>query len=143
MTGRLDVEALRRSVERDPESVALISVMWANNEVGTLQPIDEVVAIAAPHGIPLHTDAVQALGAVPVDFAASGVDAMSVTGHKVGGPYGAGALVVRRELDVTALVTAAARSATSAAAPSTPRRSRVWPRRWSWRSSTRPSTPRG
>ncbi len=102
--GRLDVDALRASVERDPGSVALISVMWANNEVGTLQPIDGVVAAARPHGIPVHTDAVQALGSVPLAFAASGVDAMTITGHKVGGPYGAGALVVRRELDVTALV---------------------------------------
>ena len=102
--GRLDVAALRDSVERDPATVALISVMWANNEVGTLQPVDEVVALAAPHGIPVHTDAVQAIGAVPVDFAASGVDALTLTGHKVGGPYGVGALVVRRELDVTALV---------------------------------------
>ena len=101
---RLDIEALRASVERDPGSVALISVMWANNEVGTIQPIDEVVAIAADHGIPVHTDAVQAVGAVPVDFAASGVDALTLTGHKVGGPYGVGALVVRREVDVTALV---------------------------------------
>ena len=60
--------------------------MWANNEVGTLQPVDEVVAIAGKHGIPVHTDAVQAVGAVPVDFAASGVDALTLTGHKVGGP---------------------------------------------------------
>jgi cysteine desulfurase len=101
---RLDVDALRAAVERDPASMALISVMWANNEVGTLQPVDEVVALAAEHGIPVHTDAVQAVGAVPVDFAASGVDALTLTGHKVGGPYGVGALVVRREVDVTALV---------------------------------------
>ena len=102
--GRLDVNALRGSVERDPGSVALISVMWANNEVGTLQPVDEVVAIAAEHGIPVHTDAVQAIGAVPVAFARSGVDALTLTGHKVGGPFGVGALVVRRELAVTPLV---------------------------------------
>jgi len=98
---RLDVDALRAAIERDPDSVALISVMWANNEVGTLQPIEDVVAIAAPHGIPVHTDAVQAVGAVPVDFAASGVDALTLTGHKLGGPYGVGALLVRREVDVT------------------------------------------
>jgi cysteine desulfurase len=101
---RLDVDTLRAAVERDPASVALISVMWANNEVGTLQPVDEVVALAAEHGIPVHTDAVQAVGAVPVDFAASGVDALTLTGHKVGGPYGVGALIVRREVGVTALV---------------------------------------
>ncbi|MGZ6754470.1 MAG: cysteine desulfurase family protein [Nocardioides sp.] len=100
----LDLDALRASVERDPASVALLSVMWANNEVGTLEPLEEVVALAAEHGIPVHTDAVQAVGQVPVDFAASGVDALTLTGHKVGGPYGVGALVVRREVDVTALV---------------------------------------
>lgn len=101
---RLDLDALRASVERDPDSVALVSVMWANNEVGTLQPIDEVVAIAAEHGIPVHTDAVQAVGHVPVDFAACGVDALTLTGHKLGGPYGVGALVVRREVAVRPLV---------------------------------------
>ena len=102
--GVLDLDALRATVERDPGSVSLVSVMWANNEVGTLQPVEEVVALAAAHGIPVQTDAVQAVGAVPVDFAAAGVDALTLTGHKVGGPYGAGALVVRRELEVTALV---------------------------------------
>ncbi|ANH38832.1 Cysteine desulfurase [Nocardioides dokdonensis FR1436] len=102
--GRLDVDALRASIERDPTSVALVSVMWANNEVGTRQPVADVVAVTSPHGIPVHTDAVQALGVLPVDFAASGVDAMTVTGHKVGGPHGAGALVVRREVAVVPLV---------------------------------------
>ncbi|MEQ4499197.1 cysteine desulfurase family protein [Nocardioides kribbensis] len=102
--GRVDLDALRATIERDPASVALVSVMWGNNEVGTLQPVAEVVALAAPHGIPVHSDAVQALGAVPLDFAASGLDAMTVTGHKVGGPYGVGALLVRRQVEVTALV---------------------------------------
>jgi cysteine desulfurase len=102
--GRLVVDALREAVERDPATVSLISVMWANNEVGTLQPVEDVVAIATEHGIPVHTDAVQAVGAVPVDFATSGVDALTLTAHKLGGPYGVGALVVRREVEVTALV---------------------------------------
>ncbi len=102
--GRLEVEALRTAIARDPGSVALVSVMWANNEVGTLQPVDEVVALASAHGIPVHTDAVQAVGAVPVDFSATGVDLMTLTGHKVGGPFGVGALLVRRELEVTAML---------------------------------------
>ena len=99
---RVDLDQLRTLVAERP--VSLISVMWANNEVGTLEPIDEVVAIAAEHGIPVHTDAVQAVGHVPVDFAASGVDALTLTGHKLGGPYGVGALVVRREIAVRPLV---------------------------------------
>jgi cysteine desulfurase len=102
--GRLDVDAYRATVERDPASVALVSVMWANNEVGTVQPIEDVVAVASAHGIPVHTDAVQAVGAVPVDFAATGVDALTLTGHKLGGPYGVGALLLRRELSLTPLL---------------------------------------
>lgn len=103
-SGRLSVDALRAALERDPDAVALVSVMWANNEVGTIQPVAEVVELAASYGVPVHTDAVQAVGAVPVDFAASGVDALTLTGHKLGGPYGVGALVARRELAVTALL---------------------------------------
>jgi cysteine desulfurase len=102
--GRLDLDAFRAAIEADPQSVALVSVMWANNEVGTVQPIAEVVALAHAHGIPVHTDAVQAVGQVPVDFAESGVDAMTLTGHKIGGPYGVGALLLRREVQLTALL---------------------------------------
>jgi cysteine desulfurase len=102
--GSLELTAYREALERDPETVALVSVMWANNEVGTVQPLADVVGLASAHGVPVHTDAVQAVGAVPVDFAASGVDALTLTGHKLGGPYGVGALVLRRELSLTPLL---------------------------------------
>ncbi|HEY6740605.1 MAG TPA: cysteine desulfurase family protein, partial [Actinopolymorphaceae bacterium] len=102
--GRVNPDEVRRRIARDPGSVALVSLMWANNEVGTVQPVAEVAAIARSYGIPVHTDAVQAIGQLPVDFAAVGVDAMTVTGHKVGGPTGIGALVVRREADLTPLL---------------------------------------
>jgi cysteine desulfurase len=74
--------------------------MWANNEVGTVQPIAQLAEVAHEHGIPFHTDAVQAVGQLPVDFSTSGVDAMTVTGHKFGGPIGAGALLLGRDVDV-------------------------------------------
>ncbi|CAN5241926.1 cysteine desulfurase family protein [soil metagenome] len=102
--GCLEIDSFRTAVERDPASVALASVMWANNEVGTIQPLSEVVDIAHAHGIPVHTDAVQAVGQVPVDFAGSDLDLLTLTAHKVGGPYGVGALVVRRELALTPLL---------------------------------------
>jgi cysteine desulfurase len=102
--GRLDVSALEAAIARDPANVALITVMRANNEVGTLEPLDEVVALATLHGIPVHTDTVQAVGQVPVDFAAAGVDAMTVTGHKIGGPLGVGALLLRRDAELVPLL---------------------------------------
>ena len=94
--GALTPEALRSALERDPDSAALVSVMWANNEVGTVQPIADLVAVAHEFGVPFHTDAVQAAGQLAVNFAASGVDAMTITGHKIGGPVGAGALILSR-----------------------------------------------
>lgn len=99
--GAVEVDALREELERSGDQVALISVMWANNEVGTLQPLDDVVALARRYGIPVHADAVQAVGQVPVDFGASGLDAMTISGHKVGGPGSTGALLARRGLDLT------------------------------------------
>lgn len=96
--GRVHPEALREAIARDPGDVALATVMWANNEVGTVFPVAALGEVAREFEVPLHSDAVQALGQVEVDFAASGLDAMTVTGHKVGGPYGIGALVLRREI---------------------------------------------
>lgn len=95
--GRVRPEALWEAISRDPADVALATVMWANNEIGTLQPVAALAAVAAEYGVPLHTDAVQAVGQVPVDFAASGAAALALSGHKIGGPYGVGALLLQRE----------------------------------------------
>ncbi|MGY0069907.1 cysteine desulfurase family protein [Streptomyces sp. QTS137] len=95
--GRVHPDALREAIARNPDDVALATVMWANNEIGTILPVRELAEAAAESGVPLHSDAVQAFGQVPVDFAASGLAAMTVSGHKIGGPYGIGALVLGRE----------------------------------------------
>jgi cysteine sulfinate desulfinase/cysteine desulfurase-like protein len=98
-TGQLSPDTLRAAIAPDPGAVAMISVMWANNEVGTIQPIAELASVARKYQIPFHTDAVQAAGQVPVNFAASGVDALTITGHKIGGPVGAGALLLGRGIE--------------------------------------------
>ncbi len=94
--GLLTPEGLRAAIERDPDGVALVSVMWANNEVGTIQPISDLAEVAAEFGLPFHSDAVQAAGQLPVSLAASRAAALTITGHKIGGPVGAGALLLAR-----------------------------------------------
>jgi cysteine desulfurase len=100
--GRVAPETLSSALG-DGADVALVTCMWANNEVGTVSPIADLAAVAHQVGVPFHTDAVQAFGQVPVDVAGSGVDALTVTAHKVGGPVGIGALVLRQGLDVVPL----------------------------------------
>lgn len=102
--GRIDIEHLAADIERDADRIAVLTTMWANNEMGTIQPIAEVVKLAQPHGILVHSDAVQAAGYVPVSFAESGLDAMTITAHKLGGPVGVGALVIKREVSATPLL---------------------------------------
>jgi len=97
--GGVHPEALRAAICQAADQVAVVSVMWANNEVGTIQPVSELAAVAHEYGIPFHTDAVQAAAQLPVDFTASGADALTITGHKLGGPVGVGALILARGIE--------------------------------------------
>jgi cysteine desulfurase len=102
--GRVLPETLRKAFEKNPNDVALVTVMWANNEVGTVQPIAELVKIAHEYKTVFHSDAVQAVGCLEVHFQNTDLDAMTVSGHKVGGPQGIGALVVKRDIELTPLL---------------------------------------
>jgi len=101
--GRVHPDSVREAIQDDPDAVALVSVMWANNEVGTIQPVAQIAAVAHEFGVPMHSDAVQAVGQLDVQFAASGLDCLTVSGHKIGGPGGVGALLARRGLDLVPL----------------------------------------
>jgi cysteine desulfurase len=91
--GRLDLERLREAVDDD---TAVVSVMWANNETGNIYPVEEIAGIAHAHGALFHTDAVQAVGKVPMKLANSAIDLLSLSGHKLHAPKGIGALYIRR-----------------------------------------------
>jgi cysteine desulfurase len=102
--GRVDADALEQALAEDADSLAFVTAMWANNEVGTIQPVQRIAAACRAAGVPLHSDAVQAAGQLDVDFEASGLDAMTITAHKIGGPTGVGALVLGRGVEVTPLL---------------------------------------
>lgn len=99
--GRIDLVALAAALGPD---VALVTTLLGNNEVGTIQPLTEIVALAAAHDVPVHCDAVSAYGALPMDFDGSGLAALSISAHKIGGPVGVGALVIARDAVVTPLL---------------------------------------
>ncbi len=101
--GVITESTLRRALDEDPDSAAVVSVMWANNEVGTIQPITELTTLAHEAGVPLHADAVQTLGQLRLDIGATGADMVTLTGHKVGGPLGVGILVTGRDQDLVPL----------------------------------------
>ena len=112
--GRMRLDALAAALGRDPASVALVSMLWANNEVGTIQPVAEVARLAAQAGVPLHVDAIAAYGQLPIDVHAvraatgagpgTGLVALSVSAHKIGGPVGIGALVLDRSARIEPLL---------------------------------------
>ena len=102
--GRVHPETLAEALAADPDGAAVVSVLWANNEVGTVQPIARLAEVAHGYGVPLHTDAIQAVSTLPVHFAESGVDALTLTGHKLGGPIGAGALLLGRDVPCVPLL---------------------------------------
>jgi cysteine desulfurase len=100
-SGRVSLAELSTILERTAQRT-LISVMLVNNETGVIQPVREIVALAGLHNTLVHTDAVQALGKMPVNFGVLGCDLMSISAHKFGGPVGAGALIVRDGLSLSA-----------------------------------------
>lgn len=99
--GMVDLEQLKNSIR--PETI-LISVMYANNEIGTIQPIEKIGEIAKEHGIIFHTDAVQALGAVKIDVKKQHIDLMSMSAHKLGGPKGIGGMYIRKGIKIDNLI---------------------------------------
>ncbi len=103
--GRVDVAEVAAALdEADLPIPALCSVMWANNEIGTVQPVAQIAQLCRERAIPFHTDAVQVLGQLPMDLGALGADAVTITSHKIGGPWGVGALILDPALEPTPLL---------------------------------------
>ena len=102
--GYLKLEFLKTALDNRGEEVSLISIMHSNNEVGTIQPLQEVIKLAKKYKVPVHTDAVQSFGKVPLSFSELGLFAMTVSAHKIGGPVGVGALVLKKGVDITPLL---------------------------------------
>ncbi|MFY9305136.1 MAG: cysteine desulfurase family protein [Rhodoluna sp.] len=99
--GVFDLGDLERVLQDRAEQVALVSLMWANNEIGVVHPIKKITELAAKHKVPVHSDSIAALGHIPVNFKDSGLSAMSITGHKLGSPVGIGALILSRNQKLT------------------------------------------
>ncbi|MGN6126881.1 MAG: cysteine desulfurase family protein [Humibacter sp.] len=112
--GFVRLDALESALAVDPAGIALLTFLWANNEVGTVQPVERIVSLAASAGVPVHIDAVSAYGHLPIDFAgmrrrtgsggSAGLVALSVSAHKIGGPIGAGGLVLSRDAAIVPLL---------------------------------------
>ena len=102
--GFVNLSELGNVVLERHDEIALISIMHSNNEVGTVQPMDDISKIAQEFEIPLHTDAVQSLGKVPLSFKDLGLFAMTISAHKVGGPIGVGALILQKGIDITPIL---------------------------------------
>ena len=100
-TGTIDLGDMEAKLDDD---VALMTTLWTNNEVGTIQPVAQIVALAEAAKVPVHLDAVATLGYTPIDFARSGLAALSVSAHKIGGPVGVGALAVSRSWPIVPLI---------------------------------------
>ncbi|KAA0024192.1 cysteine desulfurase family protein [Antrihabitans cavernicola] len=102
--GAVHPETLRAELAVHADEAALVTIMWANNEVGTIMPIAELAQVARDFDVPIHSDAVQAAAQLSIDFAASGLSAASIAAHKFGGPLGVGALLIGRQVPCVPLL---------------------------------------
>lgn len=102
--GRIRIDALAAALATGGDDVSLVTALWANNEVGTVQPVAEIVDLAHRYGVPVHLDAIAAYGQLPIDVHAIGAEAVSVSAHKIGGPVGIGALALARTATVEPLL---------------------------------------